>query len=194
MGYPRRLLGDDEHIVATMRPHWKRIFWRVVLFIVLTPVASFGAAVIPSGAAQKWLRLAVAVVWLLIVLRAVLWPVLNWVTTLYVLTDHRLITRVGVLARSGRDMPLSRVNDVSFSHSLIERMLRCGTLVIESAGERGQLVLDDVPRVEQVQREVYRLHELDEQRRWREAGGAEDEPADWPDADPHSVPGAPGGR
>ena len=34
------------------------------------------------------------------------------------------------------------VNDVTFEHSsLLERLLRCGTLVVESAGERGQLVL-----------------------------------------------------
>jgi len=38
-------------------------------------------------------------------------------------------------------------------------MLGCGTLVIESAGERGQVVLRDVPRVEQVQRTVYDLVE-----------------------------------
>ena len=43
-------------------------------------------------------------------------------------------------------------------------MLGCGTLVVESAGERGQLVLRDVPHVEEVQRDVYRLAEADEER------------------------------
>jgi hypothetical protein len=54
-------------------------------------------------------------------------------------------------------MPLSRLNDVKFSHNVVERVLGCGTLVVESAGEVGQLVLTDVPRVEQVQRTLYRL-------------------------------------
>jgi hypothetical protein len=63
-------------------------------------------------------------------------------------------------------MPLSRINDVTFEHTnLLERLLGCGTLVVESAGERGQLVLRDVPRVEEVQRDVYRLAEQDEERR-----------------------------
>jgi len=62
-------------------------------------------------------------------------------------------------------MPLSRINDVHFEHGIIDRMLRCGTLVVESAGERGQLVLKDVPRVEAVQLEIYRLHEDDDERR-----------------------------
>ena len=54
-------------------------------------------------------------------------------------------------------MPLSRLNDVSFQHTVWERMLGCGTLVVESAGERGQLTLDDIPKVELVQRTLYRL-------------------------------------
>jgi hypothetical protein len=54
-------------------------------------------------------------------------------------------------------MPLTRLNDVSFSHNVLQRILGCGTLVVESAGERGQLRLDDVPKVEQVQRTLYRL-------------------------------------
>jgi len=40
---------------------------------------------------------------------------------------------------------------------VIERVLGCGTLVVESAGERGQLTLDDVPGVENVQRRLYEL-------------------------------------
>jgi uncharacterized membrane protein YdbT with pleckstrin-like domain len=111
----------------------------------------------------------VAAVAVLVVLRWVVWPFLEWVTTSYVVTDRRLITRFGVIARTGRDMPLSRVNDVTFEHSsILERVLGCGTLVVESAGERGQLVLRDVPRVEEVQRDVYRLAEADEERRRRD--------------------------
>jgi uncharacterized membrane protein YdbT with pleckstrin-like domain len=108
----------------------------------------------------------VLVIAVLIVARFVVWPFLKWLTTSYIVTDRRIITRVGVVARTGRDMPISRVNDVTFSHSgLLERILGCGTLVVESAGERGQLVLRDVPHVEDVQRDVYKLAEADEERR-----------------------------
>jgi uncharacterized membrane protein YdbT with pleckstrin-like domain len=85
------------------------------------------------------------------------WPFLRWVTTHYVVTDRRLITRRGVVSRTGRDVPLARVSDISFSHNVFERMLGCGTLVVDSGGDGGQLVLADVPRVEHVQR---RIHDL----------------------------------
>jgi len=165
-GIPRRLLGEGEHVVMAMRPHIKELLVPALVLLVASPAASYLAAVMPDGDAQPWLRLAVAVVAVLILLRWSVWPFLKWLTTSYVVTDRRLITRVGVVARSGRDMPLSRINDVTFDHTnLLERMLGCGTLVVESAGERGQLVLRDVPRVEEVQRDVYRLAEQDEERR-----------------------------
>lgn len=167
-GIPARLLGDDERVVMAMRPHWKELVGPALVLLVVSPLATFAATVVPDGGAQRWLRLAVAVVALLVVLRWTVWPFLVWLTTAYVVTDRRLITRYGVVARVGRDMPLSRVNDVTFEHSsILERVLRCGTLVVESAGERGQLVLRDVPRVEEVQRDVYRLAEDDEERRRR---------------------------
>lgn len=167
-GIPTRLLGDDERVVMAMRPHWKELVGPALVLLLVSPLATFAAAVMPGGDARPWLRLAVAVVALLVVLRWSLWPFLVWLTTSYVVTDRRLITRYGVVARIGRDMPLSRVNDVTFEHSsILERVLRCGTLVVESAGERGQLVLRDVPRVEEVQRDVYRLAEADEERRRR---------------------------
>lgn len=169
VGIPKKLLGDDEQVVMAMRPHWKEMVWPVLLLLLASPLATFLATIIPEGDVQPWLRLAVVVVAALIVVRWVVWPFLKWLTTSYVVTDRRLITRVGVIARHGRDMPLSKVNDVTFEHSsILERVLGCGTLVVESAGERGQLVLRDVPRVEEVQRDVYRLAEADEERRRHE--------------------------
>lgn len=168
-GIPDRLLGEGEEVVLALRPHWKELTLPVLVLLVVSPLATFAATLVPDGSARPWLRLAIVAVAALVVLRWTLWPFLVWITTSYVVTDRRLITRYGVIARIGRDMPLSRVNDVTFEHSsILERVLRCGTLVVESAGERGQLVLRDVPRVEEVQRDVYQLAEADEERRRRE--------------------------
>ena len=163
---PQRLLGHDEHVVLSLRPHWKEVVPAALVLLVTVPLTSYAAAVVPVGSTQTWLRWGVAAAGLLVLARWSLWPFLNWLATTYAVTTARIITRQGVLARSGRDMPLSRVNDVSFEHSsVLERVLRCGTLTVESGGERGQLVLRDVPGVEDVQREVYRLAEEDELRR-----------------------------
>ena len=46
-------------------------------------------------------------------------------------------------------MPLRRINNVNYERSLTDRMLGCGTLILETAA--GQpLTLPDVPKVERV--------------------------------------------
>jgi uncharacterized membrane protein YdbT with pleckstrin-like domain len=147
-----------------MHPHWKALVLPVLLVPVVVAAASFAWFSLPDHSWRAPVRWAVVVVAVLVLLRLSLWPYLRWVTTHYVLTSRRVIIRRGVLSRSGRDIPLTRVNDVSFQHSVIERALRCGTLTIESAGEHGQVVLPDVPEVESVQREVYRAVEAETDR------------------------------
>jgi uncharacterized membrane protein YdbT with pleckstrin-like domain len=61
-----------------------------------------------------------------------------------------LITRTGILSKQGKDLPLIRINDVSYDRSLLDRMLGCGTLNIQTAGEDSTITLDDVPEVERI--------------------------------------------
>jgi uncharacterized membrane protein YdbT with pleckstrin-like domain len=93
-----------------------------------------------------------------------LWPWLEWRTTHYVFTSERVLLREGVLARHGRDIPLARINDVSFSKGLLDRLLGSGRLTVESAGEHGQIVLNDIPQVEATQGTLYRLVEEEQNR------------------------------
>jgi uncharacterized membrane protein YdbT with pleckstrin-like domain len=87
----------------------------------------------------------------------VIWPYLNWLTTHFVITDRRVMFRHGLLTRSGIDIPLARINSVEFRHGIIDRMLRTGTLIIESAAQ-DPLEFHDIPRVERVHSLLY--HEV----------------------------------
>lgn len=164
MPFPDNILDVDEEIVLDLRPHWRRVAGPVVLVPVVVGLASYLWFLVPADSVQQALRLAILVLALAVLLWWSLRPWLRWLTTRYVLTTRRVVTRTGVVARHGRDVPLTRVNDVSFSHTAVERMFRSGTLVIESAGDRGQVVLADVPHVEWVQRELYSLVEDETQR------------------------------
>ena len=155
MAYPAKLLSQGEEVVLDMHPHWKRLVLPVLSLVVVLALAGYLFAVVDDGRLQ--LVVAIAAVVLLGTFTVV--PFLRWRTTLFVVTTRRVVVRTGVLARQGRDVPLSRINDITFSHSLFERILGCGTLVVESAGERGQVVLTEVPDVVQVQRTLYDLVE-----------------------------------
>ncbi len=155
MGFPENVLANDERVVLRMHPHWKTVFGAIVVFVLVVGLAAFGVAMSPWPVLD-YVLLGLAALLL------ILYPIrrfLRWVTTHYVFTTHRILLRHGILSRSGRDIPLDRINDVSFEHNLIERMLGCGTLTIESAGEHGQIVLYDIPRVERTQSMLYQLVE-----------------------------------
>src|ERR1700744_4717469 len=157
-------LTDDEQPVLFLHPHWKTLIRPVLVAVLVLVLALVIEAAIPSGRAAGAGRLIVAVIALLALMLWLIAPVLRWRTTTYELTTRRLRTRFGILTRRGRDIPMTRISDVSFEQGLLDRLLGSGRLVVESAGEHGQIVLRDIPHVEQVQATLYQL--LQDEQQW----------------------------
>ncbi|MGH2719290.1 MAG: PH domain-containing protein [Actinomycetota bacterium] len=153
MPYPQKLLNPNEHITFDLHPHWW-YFSGIAVIGALLLAAGVAIVVLFSKSAQEVLGLAdagLAVLWLI-------WlgaKVLAWRTTHFVLTTDRLIFRSGVLGRQGREIPLERVNDISFHQSLFERIVGTGDLLIESAGRQGQDVFSRLPHPDRAQQEIY---------------------------------------
>lgn len=161
MGYPESVLADDEQVVLHRHPHWKRLISAVLVLLLVTALAAFAAGVVNTRAwdptATNIIVAVIGAIWLVVVGWLSAWPFLAWLTTHFVITDRRVMFRHGVLARSGIDIPLARINSVEFTHRLVDRMLRTGTLIIESASQ-DPLSFDDIPRVERVHLLLY--HEV----------------------------------
>jgi uncharacterized membrane protein YdbT with pleckstrin-like domain len=168
--YPDKLLAEDEEIVRHLHPHWLTVFWPVVRFLLIVGAASFGAALIPPSAQQGTLRLVVLGLAVVLVLITVVVPLLRWRTTHYVITTHRLLFREGIVARSGRDLGLSRITDVSYTQTLWERIIKSGTITIQSAGEHAT-VLTRIPDSDGVQQLLNHMVEEDADRRAQESAG-----------------------
>lgn len=169
MAYPDHLLADDERVVKHLHPHWITLVGPTALFLVVVGLASFLAAIVPDGSAQGVVRVVIAAVAAVALIVVVLVPYLRWRTTHYVLTTHRLMTRVGILNHTGRDVPLNRINNAMYEQSFWERIINSGTLVVESAGEDGQQVFKHIPDADQTQQLINRLVEGDHDRRSRNA-------------------------
>jgi len=161
-------LSEGERSVLTLHPHWKTVLMPMLILIILAIVTAVLLVVIPHGRLAGPGRIAVGAAALIVALTFTLVPLLRWRTTTYELTTRRFRLRYGILSRTGRDFPLIRISDVSFSHGLIDRMLGCGRLVIESAGEHGQLVLNEIPGVAKVQATLFQLVEDEQARLARE--------------------------
>ncbi|GAA1924709.1 PH domain-containing protein [Streptomyces sodiiphilus] len=152
-----RYLADDEELVYYTRQHWTTLVSEFLLLCLIAAAASVVIWFLPTGeewgATAVWVVLglaAIAAVWLWLV------PMLQWRSTVYVLTTKRLHKRTGFLSKTGRSIPLARVNDVSYSASLWERIMRYGTLHVQSASEQGVMVLKHVPDPEMLKSVIYR--------------------------------------
>jgi membrane protein YdbS with pleckstrin-like domain len=161
-------LTDDEQPVLLLHPHWKILVRPVLIAVLVVAAALVAEALIPSGSASAAERLVVAAVALLVLMLWLMIPVLRWWLTTYELTTRRLRTRSGIVTRHGRDIPLTRISDVSFEEGPLDRLLGCGRLVVESAGEHGQIVLTEIPQVERVQGTLFQLVEEEQRRLERE--------------------------
>jgi uncharacterized membrane protein YdbT with pleckstrin-like domain len=174
MAFPNKLLADHEKLVFDLKPHWIEllfpIFWTAVV-----AVAAYLAQTIARD--NSTARLVVFLIALALWLWLAVVPFLRWAYTDFVLTTDRLVTRTGVLAKHSKEIPLERINDVTFNQSVLQRMVGAGTLVVESAGERGQETISHVRNPEQVQLMIYKEVEQNANRMTRPPAAAESTPS-----------------
>ena len=156
MAYPDDLLAQGEQVRLHVHPHWKMLIVPALVFLITAGAGAYLAALIreQSWAPIGWI--ALGALGLVIVLWFTVAPLVRWRTTHFVVTNRRVLVREGVLTRQGLDIPLNRVSSVQFRHTLLERMLGCGTLILESSSDE-PVEFDDIPRVERVHSMIYGL-------------------------------------
>jgi uncharacterized membrane protein YdbT with pleckstrin-like domain len=143
----QKRLGEGEEVVFSSRTHVKVLFVPVVVLLLTAAVAGFLTSLTDD-------RVLLWVIWIVaaaLVLVFCVWPFLEWLAATYTVTNRRLTTHRGVINRTGHDIPLSRISDVTYEKGLTDRMLGCGTLRVSDASDQGAIELPDVPKVEQLQ-------------------------------------------
>jgi uncharacterized membrane protein YdbT with pleckstrin-like domain len=161
--FPKKLLNDYETLALDLHPHWWYFAGPLISFVVAFAFGILVLSTLKDTTQHVFGGLAVIVIG-----GSVLWFIgryLRWRTTNFVITSDRLIFRQGVIAKSGIEIPLERVNNVNFTQSIFERMIGAGDLLIESGGEDGRQRFTDIRNPEKVQNLIHSQMEVNEQRR-----------------------------
>lgn len=165
MPYPKKLLNDYETVALDLHPHWW-YFAKSAMALLGSIVLGILSLVVldgdDAGKAVRWIAL-------ILIVGCAIWLVLRymkWATTNFVVTNDRVIFRHGVIAKSGIEIPLDRVNNVIFEQGLFERMIGAGDLVIESGGETGQQHFTDVRSPDRVQKLIHAQKSEKDRRRY----------------------------
>jgi membrane protein YdbS with pleckstrin-like domain len=155
VAYPDDLLSEGERVVIHKHPHWKMLLLPFVVLVITLGVAGWLAILAQdlSWSMVAYILIGVAalvpIVWLFFI------PFIRWRTTHFIVTTDRVMAREGVVKRTGIDIPMSRISSVRFEHGLTDRIVGCGTLIIESSSDE-PLEFDDIPNVEKVHSLLYR--------------------------------------
>jgi membrane protein YdbS with pleckstrin-like domain len=141
-----RTESAPEHVVFTLRPAFLFVGAKYVLAAVVWLVATAIVAAVASLTGLPWsVGAAVVLVIGLLVFTRPLVAHLRRQRTLYTLTNHKFEIQQGLLSTTVRNVPLSKVQDVTVTAGLFDRMLGLGDITIDNASEGlGRIVIKGV--------------------------------------------------
>lgn len=158
VGIDRDRLNTNEEILLELRPHWRYLFIPAAL-VVMTVTLGFAAMLLNAPLWLKWLcavPMAAAIVF-----GAIEYWV--WRAELFAITTDRLISQKGIFSKQSIEIPIDRVNSVSSRRTLLERVIGCGDLMVESASENGLQEFSNIRKPQSVQQAIYRAIEINKE-------------------------------
>jgi membrane protein YdbS with pleckstrin-like domain len=157
MGYAEKQLAQGETILYRARYHW--IFYgRAILLLFLSILASAGALVLESkGASRGVSNAAMYAAAALLLLSLVVFAIrgIRARADEFVVTDRRILHKVGVFAHETRQCPLERIQDVTVDQTFWGRLLGYGDLGIETASEKGQILFPTIEHPEALRTAIW---------------------------------------
>lgn len=151
MGYAEKQLASGETILYRARYHWVIYLGGILLLVAALAVAVLALEQTSVPGAAGRVRALARVGGILAVAGAglVLFRAIRAAADEFVVTDRRVIHKMGLVAHETRQCPLSKIQDVTVDQSVWGRLLGYGDLGIETASERGQILF---PRIRDPER------------------------------------------
>lgn len=131
MAYYKKVLQPDERVKYVGTLHWI-IYKNAIVFGVLAACAAFIYTVQPGDRSP-----AVSVVALVLTSLAVLFYLRSWfirTTTEIVVTDKRIIHKIGWIARHTEEMNITKVETVDVNQGIAGRIFGFGAVLIKGIG------------------------------------------------------------
>ena len=158
MAYPDNLLVQGENVIVRKRPHWKVLILPTILFIVIIGAGAALAAWINSGTWEYkstaiWVIVVIAVVALIVL---VLVPFIRWRTEHFVITNHHVFFRTGLLSRREHQIPLGQIANMETEVTFWGRLMGYGSLIVESSADQ-PLKVRNVASLSKVQAQLNQL-------------------------------------
>jgi len=161
-----------ENVIFQTRPRFFMYLKSAIIkFIIILIIVYFFRDLMTTAATiQEYLISIVQIplvqgvtVFLLIIILIlflwITWDLLKWRSTSYKLTDQRIITKSGILRKNKNYIHYDKIQDVTVSQSLTERITSSGDIEVFGGHEHTRIILNDVPRPKDVEEMINRMIE-----------------------------------
>jgi membrane protein YdbS with pleckstrin-like domain len=136
-------ISDEEKIIFTAQPTMIFVIARYIAAAILTLIVTVISAFLHSRFQISFAPLIALVFGLLIFLNPIYHHILRQ-REVYTLTNHKIEFTYGLLSKTTRNIPLSKIQDVTATSSALERLLGIGDVLIDSAADSGKIPLRKV--------------------------------------------------
>jgi uncharacterized membrane protein YdbT with pleckstrin-like domain len=127
-------MASYEHLLFQGHPSWRSMLGFYVRGLFLALVTGTVAGLVSRAAEHRvqvlWVLAAVLIVFVIGLTRGTL----RQIATTYTVTDQRLTIERGLFSREVRETSLDRVQNVRCRQSLMQRLLRVGSVEFDTAG------------------------------------------------------------
>lgn len=107
---------------------------------------------------------AITIILLLLILILflwIIWDLLSWKYTSYIITNTRIISKKGILRKNKSFIHFDKIQDIRVSQSITERIIASGDIEIYSGHDFSTMLLYDVPNPNKVENLLNRAIEGD---------------------------------
>lgn len=134
---------EEERVIFTIRPTMLFVLLRYIAAGLVTIGIIIIAAIVHSRFDITIAPFIAFALSLLVFLHPVYHHLL-WRREFYTLTNHKIEFSEGLLTKTTRNIPLTKIQDVMSTATLTERMLGIGDIIIDSASELGKVPLRNI--------------------------------------------------
>ncbi|HEY5877669.1 MAG TPA: PH domain-containing protein [Nakamurella sp.] len=179
MPYPDNLLVSGEKIYLRKRPHWKVLILPIIFFML---IVGGGAAVIAFANSRgwdwpSWVQWAIVAVAVIALIVLVLIPFIRWRTEHFVISNHHIFFRTGLLSRREHQIPLGQIANMETEVTFWGRLMGYGSLIVESSADQ-PLKFRNVANLPKVQAQLNQLIRDEKEQTHRGSVNVDDYAAD----------------
>ena len=158
----------NEKIIYKVKPNFffsakKAIFAFILLALLLgstSPIIKFIADLQVYLISRINLPLTSYVVIAIVVVALVLifyiiWQIISWYSTEYILSNQRIITKKGLFLTKKNYMPYSSIQDVSSSQSIFGRIFSVGSISAYSAYDNNNILLKNISNPDNIEKVIF---------------------------------------